>query len=110
MGIQQATPEMIEQWKKENEEVWEMTGELDDYREVKVYFRKPKRADTSRLIKEIAKDPERAVNNLIFGCLLYPPADELKKEIEKRPGLIMVLGNELQKLIGSNVDFLSKKL
>ena len=110
MDTQNVAQETIDQWKQQYEEVYEMTGELEDYSEIKVYFRKPKRADSSRLIKETMKDPERAVNNLVFSCLLYPAPDDLKKEIEKKPGLILVLGNELQKLIGSNIDFLSKKL
>jgi len=106
--------EQIEQWKKEYGDVYQLTGDVDTEEDLGAsqvfYFRKPGRKDLSRFVKEMAKDMYKATNNLVYGCLLYPSADVVRKMAEEKPGLILALGGELQKIIGSSQDFLSKKL
>lgn len=102
--------EKVEQWKKQHGDVYQVTGETDNGEEMVYYFRKPDRPDLSRFSKELAKDMYKATNNLVFGTLLYPATELLRKQVDEKPGLVLALGAELQKIIGSNQDFLSKKL
>jgi hypothetical protein len=101
----------IQEWKQQYGEVYEIASDVDDAGEpMTFYFRKPGWADLSRFAREVAKDMLKATNNLVFGCLLHPSPDVLRKQVEEKPGLILALGAELQKIIGANQDFLSRKL
>jgi hypothetical protein len=103
--------EQIKEWKQQYGEVYEISGEPEDAGEpMTFYFRKPGRADLSRFAKEVAKDMLKATNNLVFGCLLHPGPEVLRKMVDEKPGLVLALGAELQKIIGSSQDFLSRRL
>lgn len=106
------SPEQIEAWKREFGEVYELTGEPENDHEPppRFYFRKPGRAHLSRLSKELMKDALRGLENLVFGCLLHPSEDVLRERLQQRPGIVIALGGELQKIIGTNQDFFTKKL
>jgi len=102
--------EQIKAWKEQHGDVFEIRGEDAGDQEMTFYFRKPGRADLSRFAKEATKDVLLATNNLVVNCLLHPGPDVLRKLIDDKPGIVLALGAELQKLIGSNQDFFSRKL
>jgi len=102
--------ELVQQWKQQHGDVYKLSGEDDDGKAMAFYFRKPGRSDLSRFTKEVTKDMMKATNNLVFGCLLFPSPDVLRKMAENKPGIVLALGGELQKIVGSNQDFLSEKL
>ncbi|MDQ7790055.1 MAG: hypothetical protein U1D96_05405 [Eubacteriales bacterium] len=104
-------PKQIEEWKKEYGEVYELSADTDDSDQPQqYYFQKPGRKHLSRLSKELMKDAFRGMENLVFGCLLHPSEEVLRAELQKKPGLVIALGGELQKIIGTNQDFFTKKL
>jgi hypothetical protein len=104
----------IENWKKQYGDVYQIT--VDDPEEcpelagVQIICRQPGRAQLSRLVKDIAGDALKAQNNFFFDCLLYPDAELVKQIVDKKPGLMIALGNELQKLTGTNQNFTTTKL
>ena len=104
----EVTKEQIEKWKQEHGDVYRI--ESDDELMPVCYFRKPGRADMSRLSKEGVKDIYKSMNNLMFGCLLYPAPDVARRAVEEKPGLVLSIGGELQKIVGVTQDFLSTKL
>lgn len=108
--VTEVNDELVKQWKQQYGGVFRLVGEDDDDQPMTFYFRKPERADLSRFTKEVMKDMLKALNNLVFGCLLFPSAEVLKRMVGNKPGLVVPLGNELQKIVGSNQDFLSEKL
>ena len=114
---QQTTDSFVEQiasWKQQHGDVIEIQAEesgdpeLDD---LTIFCKKPGRTELSRFIKDAASgDALKAQNNFFFGCLLYPAPDVVKAIVDKKPGLIVALGNELQSLTGINQSFFMKKL
>lgn len=107
----QVTDEMIVEWKKQHGEVLKLSGEVsEETGQEEFYFRKPARKDLARFAKEAVKDIMKGTNNLVYACLLYPNGEDLKQRLEEKPGLILALGSELQKVVGSNTDFLSTTL
>ncbi|WP_027364023.1 DUF6848 family protein [Desulfotruncus alcoholivorax] len=101
--------EQIEKWKQEHGDVYKIEGDEDSLLPVCI-FRKPGRPDLSRFTKESLKDVYKSMNNLVYGCLLYPSADVVRKAAEEKPGIIIAYGGELQKIVGVTQDFLSTKL
>lgn len=94
---------------KHGGEIFEITGDDDDGKTMTFYIKKPDRSLISRFTKELMQDTMRAMNNLVFGCLVSP-AEHLKKIVDDRPAMIVPLANEVQKVIGFNQNFLSHKL
>ena len=101
---------LLNELKSKYGEVYCLSGEVEDDKTEKYYFRKPERKDLSRFTQELSKDLFKATNNLVFGCLVYPEPEVLRKKADEKPGIILPLGAELQKIVGSGVDFLSSKL
>lgn len=95
-------------------EVYRLETDLEDetgnITHVRVYTKRPHRIHLSRFAKEVAKDTFKALNTLIFDTAVWPEKDELTRLFEDRPGLVISLGSELQKLVGVNQDFLCRKL
>ena len=104
------TDQQIEGLKDRYGEVYEFTGEGEDGQEYSFLFRKPDRAALSRFAAKGTKDVMKAVNNLVFDCLLYPGAEEVQRLFDRMPGLPIALGAELQKTIGSTMDFFRRPL
>jgi hypothetical protein len=105
------TEEQIREWKERHGEVYEIRGEVEDGGGDQVfYFRKPGWADLSRFAREVTRDLLKAANNLVYGCLLHPAPEVLRRMVDEKPGLIMGLAGELQKIVGSSQDFLARKL
>ncbi|GEC88592.1 MULTISPECIES: DUF6848 family protein [Brevibacillus] len=97
--------EQAQELKKKHGELHEISN--DDYY---LLFKKPERDNLSRFLKESMKDTYRGLRNLIMDTLVFPTREELDKEFEVQPGLVIGIGTELQKLAGTSVDFFSKKL
>jgi len=101
----------IEQWKQQYGDVYEIKDDGFSEDEMPTfYFRRPGRPQLSRFTKEAMKDAYKAMHNMVYGCLLYPSEERVKQLFEDRPGLAIAVGNELQRIVGTNQDFLSKKL
>jgi hypothetical protein len=66
------------------------------------FFEKPRRPDWSRLMQEIAKKSELAMNNFLVSAVLPESKDDLKSAIEQWPGLLAALSTELMGLLGAN--------
>jgi hypothetical protein len=106
----QVSQENIDQWKSQHGDVYQVKGENEQGEEIICYFRKPGRADLARFTQELTRDMFKATNNFVFNCLLHPDPEVLRKMADDKPGIILALGGELQKIIGSSQDFLSTKL
>jgi hypothetical protein len=104
------SPAQIEQWKQQYGDVYEIRDDGFDGEQLLFYFRKPGRPQLSRFTKEAMKDAFKAVNNLVFGCLLHPSEEVVRRLFDEKPGLAIAVGNELQRIVGTNQDFLSRKL
>jgi|SRR6267142_5174914 len=51
-----------------------------------------------------------AANNLLMDCLLYPTRGELEHLIEKKPGLLQTLSNQLTQIAGVENELQAEKL
>jgi hypothetical protein len=107
--------ELIKGWKERYGEIYELTAdeneELPELVKLRIICKTPGRTELARFIKDATvKDALKAQNNFVYGCLLYPDAEVLKQIIDKKPGLIVALGNELQSLTGTSQNFFMKKL
>jgi hypothetical protein len=105
----------VSEWKSKYGDVYQITvddpEECPELADVEIICRQPGRSQLSRLVQDIAKgDALKAQNNFFFDCLLYPDGEVIKQVADKKPGLIIALGNELQKLTGTNQNFTMKKL
>lgn len=105
-------PTQIEVWKQQYEDIYELNADADegDSPIPTFYFRKPGRMQLSRFAKEVMKDALKGMNALVFDCLLFPDRDTVEALFKKKPGLIISLGGELQKLVGTSQDFFVKRL
>jgi len=102
--------EKAQELKDKYGDVYRLSSENDEGDMLYFYFRKPTRPDLARFAQELSKDLLKSTNNLVYGCLVAPDVEEVKKMAVEKPGMILALGGELQKLIGSNMDFLAEKL
>lgn len=110
-GGRTATRPQIEQWKQQYGDVYEIADDgFGETEPLTFIFRRPGRPQLSRFTKEAMKDAYKAMHNLVYGCLLYPSEERVKQLFEDKPGLAIAVGNELQRIVGTNQDFLSKKL
>lgn len=110
VDIKEISVAQIDELKNQYGEIHCLSGETEDREELNLYFRKPARKDLSRFASEYNKDIMKAANNLVFGCLVYPDVETVRKLIDDKPGLISPLATELNKIVSGNIDFLSKKL
>jgi hypothetical protein len=106
---------LIKAWKDRYGEIYELMAdeneELPELAQLRIICKTPGRSELSRFIKDAtAGDALKAQNNFVYGCLLYPDAAVLKQFVDKQPGLIVALGNELQSLTGTSQNFFMKKL
>lgn len=102
-------------WKAQYGELCEMQlDEMEDIQElngVRIICKMPGRANISKFVKDVnAGDALKAQNNFFFDCLLYPDASVIKQVIDKKPGVVIALGNLLQSQTGFNTNFTMKKL
>lgn len=105
------TEEQLENWKSQYGDVYELTGETEDGSQSYYFiFRKPGRAALSRFAKQVMSDALKAMQNLVFDCLLYPDQDAVRKLFDEKPGMAISVGSELQKIVGTNQDFFVKRL
>ncbi|MDK2903504.1 MAG: hypothetical protein PWQ93_1423 [Clostridiales bacterium] len=103
--------ERIEQWKQQYGEVYAVTPDQeDDEKIVTFYFKKPKRQHIAKFAKDIMNDAYKAMYNLISECVIYPDIEAVNSMFEEKPGLVIAIGGELQKIIGTNQNFTTKKL
>lgn len=102
----------IQEWKNTYGDVYEIKD--DDLEEKSglpvMYCKKPGRVDLSKLAKEMMKDTYKAVNNLVFGCLLHPAPEVVKKAFDEEPGVAIKVAAKLQEIIGLDRDFTVNKL
>ncbi|MGE5607412.1 MAG: hypothetical protein ACM3YE_17200 [Bacteroidota bacterium] len=118
-NTQKATPDLdaqIKEWKAKYGDIYDLSiddpEECPELADKRIICRQPGRTHMSRFVKEIASggDALKAQNNFFYDCLLYPDAEVIKQATDKKPGLIIALGNTLQKQTGINQVFTVKKL
>ena len=107
--------EQVRQWREKFGEVYELKPDVDPEEDqelggISFIFRKPGRVQLSRFAKAVTSDTLKALHTLVFDCLLAPDKERVEDLFGRRPGLIISLGGELQKLIGTNQDFFVKPL
>lgn len=103
-------PEEIARWKAEHGEVYEIGTETEDGRRLAFIFKKPGRVALSHFARTATKDTLKALNNLVFDCLLWPSADQVRAIMDEKPGYLIGLGGKLQELTGLNEDFFAGRL
>lgn len=103
------TREQIEKWKAQFGDVYRIASDNDDLL-LTLYFRKPTRQHLSRFTKSITTDTLRALHNLVQDTLIYPDMEVLTPLLTEKPGLIVPIGTQLQEIVGTNNNFLAKKL
>lgn len=107
----EVTKEQIDQWKAQYGEVYKIEIDTDNLEEKKVfYFQKPARTNFSRFIKDSMKDAYKAMHTMVNDLALYPSKEKLAKIFQEKPGLVVAVGNELNKIVGVSEDFLTSKV
>lgn len=101
--------QQIAKWKAQYGDVYKIESDSDDLT-LTLYFRKPMRQHLSRFTKSIATDTLKALHNLVQDTLIYPDMDALTPILAEKPGLIVPIGTQLQEIVGTNNNFLAKKL
>jgi alpha-amylase/alpha-mannosidase (GH57 family) len=104
-GPVKATPEEIENWKKQYKDIFEV-----DIGEFTFFVRKPTRQEFTRYFDTSLRSPFSATLTLVTSCLLKPAGADYIAILEEKPGLHVALTNELQDKIGLNLTASSKKL
>jgi hypothetical protein len=106
------TKEQIEQWKAQYGEVYKIQTDTDNPNEKPLvfYFQKPARTHFSRFIKDSMKDAYKAMHTMINDLALHPSKEKLAQIFQEKPGLVVAVGNELNKIIGVSEDFLTSKV
>lgn len=74
-----------------------------------VYCRKPNPQHLNRFTKTVQSDSYRGLREMVFDTLLWPDADTLKATFERLPGLVVGIGTELQRVLGTNTGFTTKR-
>ncbi len=106
-----AMNQQVEDWKKQYGDVILIKNEPeDDEAQLVFYFKKPQRQHFSRFIKESMKDAYKAMRTMVDDLALYPAPEVRNKLFEEKPGLVVAVGNELNKVIGVSQDFLTSKV
>lgn len=78
---------------------------------VVVYCRKPNPVHLSRFTEAaMSKKAFQGLRQLVDDTRLWPAAEAVKKLAEDKPGLILTLGGQLQKLVGIDVNFTVTRL
>lgn len=110
--LDQARPaqEEIERFKAEHGEVYEIGTETEDGRRLTFIFKKPGRSELSHFARTAMKDALKAMNNLVFDCLIWPGPDRVTAILDEKPGYLVGLGAKLQELVGLNEDFFAGRL
>lgn len=105
-----------QEWKAQHGDVYELIAEetdenISELGNTTIYCKAPGRVELARFVKDAATgDALKAQNNFFFGCLLYPDAEVIKRISDKKPGIVIALGNKLQELTGINQNFTMRKL
>ena len=106
--------ELVEQWKAQYGDVYELSPENEDAAKEGVpevlYFRLPGRPELSRMAKTAMTDSLKAFNNLCMDCVLWPDKSALVAVFDKKPGLMISLGAKVQQLVGAGLDFTHRRL
>lgn len=93
-------------------EIYELKSDSadEDYKIKEYVFMKPTRVHLSRFAKGVANDTFKALHTLIMDCLVYPDKGQVQEQLDEKPGLVVSLGGELQKIVGINENFFATKL
>lgn len=102
--------QQLQEWKEKYGDVYEVRVSDDEEKLPVFYFKKPGRGELSRFSKEMMSNMYNALNNMVFACLIHPSAEVVAGLVNDKPGLVISLGAELQKIAGSNQNFTSKRL
>ena len=110
--IAEVSEEIIEQWKAKHGEVYRIETESDSTTEKPLvfYFQKPSRIHFSRFIKDSMKDAYKAMHTMVHDLALHPSKEKLAQIFQEKPGLVVAVGNELNKIVGVSEDFLTSKV
>lgn len=104
-------PEVVDRVKNENPGV-ELRQLTADDTEDTFIFKAPTRGEYKRF-RKMANDPgqrSEAIEALFWGCLVYPPAQEVRAIMELRPGLADTFGDKLTDWAGAGQEVREKKL
>jgi len=76
-----------------------------------VAFRIATRAEWQRMIDEQARDLTQgvALRNLVYSCRVWPEGPDFDRLIERAPGMVQSLGNELVEFCGLGRRLVRKK-
>lgn len=113
--------EQIQQWKGQYGEnsIYRLSAEIrtsdDDEappeETLVVYCRRPNPQHLSRFTEAaMSKKAFQGLRQLVDDTRLWPAADVVKRLADERPGLILTLGGQLQKLVGIDVNFTVTRL
>lgn len=104
----------IEAWKKTHGKVLLLTpsglvqaARLED---IPFIIRKPTRAEMSRALRDNAKDPLGAIQNLMLDATLSPDRVILAQLFEELPGLAGALQSGMTEMLGIGLDFSATEL
>jgi hypothetical protein len=82
----------------------ELTAEFVDFddKDVRVghSFRSPSPQELGRANKQVQKDPERALKNLLLGLIKPDQADAFRAVVDRYPGVATSFANEIYKRMG----------
>jgi|SRR5688572_1121941 len=99
--------EQVAKWKQEHGELIQLEASAGEV----AVFKAPRGAVWARFRVQAGDDKKRTVSveNLVRGCLVYPPEAEFDALVERRPGLIESFGVALVEHAGLT-DRVEKKV
>lgn len=103
----------IDQLKMEHDEIYliPIENEVFDY---KIHFivQPPSSGAYRRFVSLSANEKKRlvALENLFNDCVLWPAGDELQQVLDKKPGVVATVAEQLAQLAGIVEDTTAKKL
>lgn len=108
----EVSDEQLAQWASRHGEIFEVEAEDDEHEEIAgrvFYFKVPGKPELSRFIQKATKNAYNAMRWFVFDLALHPSKDELERIFAKKPGLLVSLGNAVQKKTGVGADFSVRK-
>jgi hypothetical protein len=105
----------IDEIKERYGKIYKVTTELEagdneDTKEVAIIFKKPKTVEYNRFIKEMSKNPTKAMGNLLKSTVIEEHKQSLNETMEEYPAISSSIAEQLLKLMGHSNNINLMKL
>lgn len=110
----EALQPQIAEWKRQHKKLYLLRssglGRAKGVEDIPFVLRHPERAELSRMLREMSKDPVAAVNNTVFELALHPDRATLGRLADEIPAVLIQLYDGLKEQVGFSLDFSAQEL